>query len=92
MSVEQRTEDERFAFRKLSDESKEPKTYEISKDLMNVIYNTLKLYGNQCSYEGERTGGVAAGCPRAPAPMPHELIRWANYALVRIDREVLHRE
>lgn len=85
-------EDERFAFRKLSDEVKKPQNYIIPKELMDVIYNTLKFYGNQCSYEGERTGGVVAGCPRAPAPMPHELIRWANYALVRIDREVLHRE
>lgn len=84
--------DERFAFRRLGDKEQRTETYVVSKELMSVIYETLKFYGNQFSYEAERTDGVLAGCPRGPTPTPAELIRWANYVLVHIDREVLHRE
>jgi hypothetical protein len=70
----------------------EPEVYTVPKDLMNIIYRTLRYYANEASYRGERTGGILQGCPRAPDPTPRELIQWANYAVKRIDREILKRE
>ena len=69
-----------------------PTHYFVPKELMDVIYRTLQYYGNETAYMGKRVGGVVAGCPRAPAPLPHELVLTANYTLKRIDREILGRD
>lgn len=69
----------------------DPKYYRVQAGLMDTIYKTLQWYSNRCSYIGERTGGVVAGCPRGPAPTPDELVRYAQQALDRINVEVLKR-
>lgn len=66
--------------------------YVVPHVVMDTIYETLKFYANLCSYEGERTGGVLAGCPRGPAPTPQQLIPWAQRAMAMIDSIVLGRE
>jgi len=69
----------------------EEKSYAVPERLMDLIYETLKWYGNECSYQGERTGGVLKGCPRGSAPTPERLTLYARQALKRIDKEVLGR-
>lgn len=71
--------------------AEEQRAYEIPQGLMDQIYETLKWYANLCSYQGERTGGVLKGCPRGPAPTPDKLVRYAQQALDRINKEVLKR-
>lgn len=66
--------------------------YVVPHVVMDTVYETLKFYANQCSYEGERTGGVLAGCPRGPTPTPQQLIPWAQRALAMIDSVVLGRD
>jgi hypothetical protein len=65
--------------------------YSVPYTVMDAIYETLKFYANLCSYDGERTGGVLAGCPRGPKPTPEQLIAHAQEALRLIDRDVLGR-
>lgn len=64
------------------------KKYEISEQTMNIIFNTLQAYGNRCTYEGERIGGVLAGCPRGPVPTPDELVRPAITAMRHLEKEI----
>ena len=64
------------------------KSYTISEETMTIIYNTLRSYGNMHTYQGERTGGVLAGCPRGPKPSAKELIVYANIALRRLEKEL----
>jgi hypothetical protein len=66
-------------------------SYTVPREIMDDIYETLKFYANECSYQGERTGGVLAGCPRAPAPTPEDLTLYARLSLAKIDRHVLGR-
>lgn len=66
-------------------------SYTVPHALMDEIYETLKFYANRCSYQGERTGGVLAGCPRGPEPTTEQLIVHAQNTLLKIDREVLGR-
>lgn len=68
-----------------------PKVYHVPHAIMDSIYETLKFYANLCSYQGERTGGVLAGCPRGPTPTPDDLIVHAQTVLQMIDRNVLGR-
>lgn len=68
-----------------------PAVYHVPHAVMDEIYETLKFYANLCNYQGERTGGVLAGCPRGPTPTPDDLIAHAQKALKMIDRSVLGR-
>lgn len=65
--------------------------YPVTFEVMDEIYETLKFYANLCSYQGERIGGVLAGCPRGPEPTPDQLVIHAQTTLQRIDAEVLGR-
>ena len=60
----------------------------VSDELLNRIYNVLQDYGNVCTYRGERTGGVLAGCPRGHAPLPEELAQPAISVLRDLEAEV----
>lgn len=69
----------------------DPESYTVPAGLMDTIYRTLQWYANRTSYQGERTGGVLQGCPRGPAPTSDKLVRYAEQAIERIDKEVLKR-
>jgi hypothetical protein len=51
----------------------------VPRDVLERAYDTMEnYYGNLCTYRGERTGGVLAGCPRAPDPTPEQLVTEAR--------------
>ena len=64
----------------------------IPAELAEAIYQTLQYYGNVCTYQGERTGGVLAGCPRGPAPTPDHLVREAQTVLNRWKAAIARQE
>lgn len=56
----------------------------VSVELLDFIDRTLAYYGNLTTYQGERTGGVLAGCPRGPDPTPDQLVIAAHEARDRL--------
>jgi hypothetical protein len=58
---------------------------ELSLNLMERVYETLKFYANECSYEAPRIGGVLAGCPRGETPTTKEMTFHARRLLKEID-------
>jgi hypothetical protein len=62
------------------------KTFNVPADLMRRVWNTLDIYANPTNYRGERTGGILAGCPRAPDPTPDEMSRRAYGTLKEMQR------
>lgn len=59
----------------MTQEAREAEYVLVPRDLAGRIYDGLEnYYGNVCTYRGERTGGVLAGCPRAPDPTPDQLV------------------
>lgn len=47
--------------------------YWLPQDAAAIVWNALQDMSNEQTYRGERTGGVLAGCTRAPDPTPREL-------------------
>lgn len=68
--------------------SRMPTHVTISFELAQTIYDTLQYYGNVCTYQGERIGGILKGCPRAPTPKPDDLVFEALVVLKKFEAEV----
>lgn len=58
----------------------------VPKTLLIEIEGTLLYYANECTYQGQRTGGVLKGCPRGPKPMSNELVRYARKTLDKFNK------
>lgn len=67
------------------------KTYMLSFEAMNIIFNTLMSYASEHIYSAPRIGGVTAGCPRGPVPTSHQIAMNARMTIRYIEREVLKR-
>ncbi|WP_298929115.1 hypothetical protein [uncultured Ramlibacter sp.] len=53
---------------------------------LSLLWNTLRFFASETSYQGERTGGVLQGCPRGAPPSDAELALYG-----RRGWEALHR-
>lgn len=56
---------------------------------LNYVWNTLMFFAHPDSYtQGERTGGVLQGCPRAEPPSPDTMAGYARNALAELRRHI----
>jgi Tfp pilus assembly protein FimV len=66
----------------------EREAFTISADALHRIWNTLSYYASTTIYDGERTGGVLAGCPRTAPPTRDEITEPAKWAMHDLQKAI----
>jgi hypothetical protein len=53
----------------------------VSEEIVRKLFRALDFFGNHCTYEAPRIGGVLAGCPRGEPISQDILVYEARYAM-----------